>query len=375
MVKSIERDNRRYREIVKGRVRKKLKKYISHSELIGRKGKDVVSIPIPYLDLPHFRFERQGRESVGQGEGEVGTIIGRGEMGNQGPGAGDMPGEHILEVELTIEELAELLGDELELPHVEPRGRENITSQKDRYTGIRQVGPESLRHFKRTYKHALKRQLASGAYDPAHPVIIPIREDKYYRSWKTRMEPESSAVIIYMMDVSGSMGSEQKEIVRSEVFWIDTWLRSQYSNIESRYIIHDAAAREVDSDTFYSTRESGGTIISSAYSLAKAVIEADYDPADWNIYPFHFSDGDNLSSDNERACLIVHEILPLVNLFCYGQVESRWGSGEFKVELEEYFAYVPEVYYEDRTSKIITSAIADRDAIYDSIKDFLGKGK
>jgi sporulation protein YhbH len=375
MVKSIEWNNRRYREIVKGRVRKELKKYISHSELIGRKGRDVVSIPIPHLDLPHFRFERQGREGVGQGEGEVGTIIGRGEMGSQGPGAGDMPGEHILEVELTIEELAQLLGEELELPRIEPRGREKITSQKDRYTGIRQVGPESLRHFKRTYKHALKRQLASGAYDPAHPVIIPIREDKYYRSWKTRMEPESSAVIIYMMDVSGSMGSEQKEIVRSEVFWIDTWLRSQYSNIESRYIIHDAAAREVDSDTFYSTRESGGTIISSAYSLAKAVIEADYDPADWNIYPFHFSDGDNLSSDNERACLIVHEILPLVNLFCYGQVESRWGSGEFKVELEEYFAYVPEVYYEDRTSKIITSAIADRDAIYDSIKDFLGKGK
>ena len=59
-----------------------------------------------------------------------------------------------------------------------------------------------------------------------------------------------------MMDVSGSMGDEQKEIVRIESFWIDTWLRSQYQGIESRYIIHDAMAKEVDRDTFFQTRES-----------------------------------------------------------------------------------------------------------------------
>ncbi len=70
-----------------------------------------------------------------------------------------------------------------------------------------------------------------------------------------------------MMDVSGSMGDEQKEIVRIESFWIDTWLRKQYKGLETRFIIHDAVAREVDRDTFFHTRESGGTMISSAYKL------------------------------------------------------------------------------------------------------------
>ena len=86
---------------------------------------------------------------------------------------------------------------------------------------------------------------------------MPIRDDKRYRSWRSDPLPQSNAVIIYMMDVSGSMGDEQKEIVRIESFWIDTWLRSQYQGIESRYIIHDAMAKEVDRETFFRTREIG----------------------------------------------------------------------------------------------------------------------
>jgi uncharacterized sporulation protein YeaH/YhbH (DUF444 family) len=104
-----------------------------------------------------------------------------------------------------------------------------------------------------------------------------------------------------MMDVSGSMGDEQKEIVRAESFWIDTWLRTQYKGIEVRYIIHDAVAREVDRDTFFHTRESGGTMISSAYKLCRDLIKSDYPPSAWNIYPFHFTDGDNWSATT-RGC-------------------------------------------------------------------------
>ena len=73
------------------------------------------------------------------------------------------------------------------------------------------------------------------------------------------MRPSPTRVMIFIMDVSGSMGDEQKEIVRIESFWIDTWLRTQYEGLESRFIIHDATAREVDRDTFFRTRESGGT--------------------------------------------------------------------------------------------------------------------
>jgi len=111
---------------------------------------------------------------------------------------------------------------------------------------VRRVGPNSLRHFKRTYKAALKRQIAMGTYNRRSPIVIPHRDDMRYRSWKTEEEPVANAVIIYMMDVSGSMGDEQKEIVRIESFWIDAWLQKQYKGVETRFIIHDAVAREVD---------------------------------------------------------------------------------------------------------------------------------
>ncbi len=374
MASRIERDNARYREIVKGRVRKELKKYISHNELLGRKGKDLVSIPIPRVDIPHFRFDPGGQARVGQGEGDVGDVLGRTQPGEgSGSEAGSQPGTHIMEVELSIEELAQLLGEVLELPHIEPRGKDHLFSQKDRYTSIRRTGPETLRHFKRTYKHALKRQIISGTYNPKRPHVIPIREDKFYRSWKEHPKPQANAAVIYMMDISGSMGREQKEIVRTEIFWIETWLRYQYQNTVTRYIVHDVKAQEVDQHTFYHLRESGGTAISSAYMLADQIIDQDYPLEKWNIYAFHFSDGDNWNDDVKRACEAAQQMLPKVNLFGYGQVRS-YGSGQFVRVLEDYFEEVPEAIYADGTPRLITSTIPDRDAILDSIKEFLGKG-
>ena len=357
----------RFKDIVKGRVKKDLKKYITRGELLGKKGKDFVSIPIDQINIPRFRLSSRKMGGVGQGEGELGQPIGRGGEPGAGP-AGDSPGKHILEVDISLDELAKMLGEELELPDIKPKGKKNIISHKDKYTGISDTGPESLRHFKRTYKRALLRQIVAQTYNPDNPIIVPIREDKRYRTWKATSEPQSNAVIIYMMDVSGSMGDEQKEIVRTESFWIDTWLTYQYKNIETRHIIHDAVAREVDKDTFYHTRESGGTIISSAYKLAASIINESYNPSEWNIYIFHFSDGDNWGEIDTDECILIlkDELLRKANLFCYGQVESPYGSGQFIRDLED---YLPE---ED---KLILSEIPDKDGIYESIKEFLGKGK
>src|SRR6185369_15879789 len=150
------------------------------------------------------------------------------------------------------------------------------TTIKDKYTGVRPVGPQSLRHFKRTYREALKRQMAMGQYDPDDPIIIPIKNDLRFRSWNEVKKPQSNAAIIYMMDVSGSMGDEQKELVRLSAFWIDAWLRRNYEGIESRYIVHDVTAQEVDRDTFFRVREDGGTKISSAFRLARELLKQHY---------------------------------------------------------------------------------------------------
>ena len=365
MVERIERDAGRFRQIVRGHVKDNLRKYMSTGELIGRQGKDWVSIPVPQIDIPRFRFGRN-QGGVGQGEGQPGDPLSGSEAG-AGQGAGSEPGQHILEVEVSLDQLAEILAEELELPRIQPKGKAQVISEVNRYTSIRKVGPESLRHFKRTYREALKRQLLTGIYDPASPRVVPFREDRRYRSWQTKLIPESNAVIFYMMDVSGSMGDTQKEIVRLTAFWIDTWLRSQYKKIEVRYIIHDAAAREVDQKTFYHTRESGGTIISSAYELCRAIIAQRYPMDQWNIYGFHFSDGDNWGSDDNQKCagLLREHLLPASNLFCYGQVAAYRSSNQFLSTLRA----IPE------PEKLLTAEIPNKDSIYDAIKLFLGKGK
>jgi uncharacterized protein len=365
----IDQDHSRFRQIVRGKIRQNLRKYISQGEMIGRKGKDLVSIPIPHIDIPRFKFGDKQQGGAGQGDGDVGDSMGGEEQeGEGGKKAGEGEGQHALEVEVTLDELAAILGEELELPDIENKGKSKLVNEKDRYTGIRRVGPESLRHFRRTYREALKRTIAIGGYAPDKPIIVPIPDDKRYRSWRTQAEPVANAVIIYMMDVSGSMGDEQKEIVRIESFWIDTWLQRQYKGLESRYIIHDAVAREVDRETFFHTRESGGTMISSAYKLCSQLMDDHYPAAEWNIYPFHFSDGDNWSMDDTLACvdILKNKVLPRANMFAYGQVESPYGSGQFIKDLRDHFA---------KDDRVVMSEIRDKDAIVGSIKEFLGKGK
>ena len=364
----IERDLNRFRRIVRGQIKKNLRKYMSQGEMIGRQGKRLVSIPLPQIDIPRFRYGSKQSGGVGQGEGDVGDPIGQGDPQPGQGQAGSDPGQHVVEVDITLDELAQILGEELQLPRIEPKGKKNIISEKVKYNRIRRVGPDSLRHFKRTYKEALRRQVSSSQYNPDNPVIIPIRDDVRYRSWSEKPAPESNAIIIYMMDVSGSMGREQKELVRHTAFWIETWLRSQYRQIEICYIVHDAAAKVVDRETFYHLRESGGTRISSAYQLCNRVIDERYPPHEWNIYPFHFSDGDNWGNDDTATCvkLLEEELLPKSNLFCYGQVRSGYGSGSFLSDLKKKF---------DNNDRLSLSEIANREAIYDAIKTFLGKGR
>ena len=129
MTNKIEQDNSRFRQIVRGQIKQDLKKYITHGEMIGRKGKDLVSIPVPQIDIPHFRYGERKAGGVGQGEGEVGMPLGPA-SGGKGPGAGDQPGEHILEVEVTLDELAKILGRNWSFPGSSPKARVTWLSKK-----------------------------------------------------------------------------------------------------------------------------------------------------------------------------------------------------------------------------------------------------
>jgi uncharacterized sporulation protein YeaH/YhbH (DUF444 family) len=368
MVQGIERDVGRFKQIVRGKIREDLRKYVSNGEMIGKRGKDLVSIPLPQLNIPHFRYGKNGKGGVSSGDGKPGQPLGGDPDDEEGAGkAGGDAGRHILEVDVPLAELAAILGEELELPRIQPKGKPNIVDSHNKYSGVAPQGPDSLRHFKRTFKRALKRQLTTNTYNPGDPRIVPIKDDERFRSWKKVIEPQSNAVVFYMMDVSGSMGDEQKEIVRIESFWIDCWLRSQYKGIDNRYIIHDAEAKEVDHHTFFHTRENGGTRISSAYKAATEVIDRNYPASEWNIYVLHFTDGDNWGEDDEQALSLLRDkILPTVNLFGYAQVVSPYGSGRFMEELQTAVG---------DAENVALSEIPGKEGILGSIKTLLGKGK
>jgi uncharacterized sporulation protein YeaH/YhbH (DUF444 family) len=358
MVRRVERDYGRFRQIVKGIIRREqLGKYITNGKLIGSDGKGPVVIPLPQIELPTFRHGRNA-PGIGQGDGEPG-MPGDGD-GDDGDGAGHEPGAHPPEVELTLEELVQIIGERLELPRIKPRDRYQ-------YKDIAQKGPAGLRHFKRSYTQALKRTLASGTYDPEDRTVICTPEDFRYRYPRRVPEPESSAVLIFMRDISGSMDEKRTLIARTEFFWIESWLRRQYRKVETRYIGHDTQAYHMTRDEFYELMAGGGTKISSALEACNDLIKKEFPPHYWNIYPFYISDGDNWGGDDNKKCmeLLTEHILPVSNIFCYTQV-SRDGS--FLRSLNEAF---------DGDERVASHIVDEYNGekILGAMKAFLGKGR
>ena len=128
MAQKIDQDVGRFKQIIRGRIKKELRKFISTGELIGKKGKDLVSIPIPRIDIPHFVYGDKQKGGIGQGDGADGSSVQPGDQ-EGGSQAGNAPGEHLLEVEVSFEELAQLLGEELELPRIRPKGAQDLESR------------------------------------------------------------------------------------------------------------------------------------------------------------------------------------------------------------------------------------------------------
>jgi len=142
MSQKIDLDHGRFRQIIRGKIKQNLRKYISQGEMIAKKGKDTVSIPLPSVDIPHFKHGDKQQGGVGQGEGEVGDSLGQGqEQPGQGQQAGDRPGDHLMDIEVSLQELADIMAEELELPRIQPKGTEKIVAWKDKYSGIRVAAP------------------------------------------------------------------------------------------------------------------------------------------------------------------------------------------------------------------------------------------
>lgn len=318
-------DQNRHQERVKEAMKANLPDLVSDESIILSDGRNIKKIPIRSLDEFRFRYNHNKGKHVGQGDGDsqVGDVLGRDpQPGKQGPGkgegAGDQAGEDYYEAEVDMEELEAMLFEELELPNLKKKQKDNLETTHIDFRDIRKKGIMSNIDKKRTILENIRRNARNGKAGIGG--ISP--DDLRFKTWEEIKEPQSNALVIAMMDTSGSMGAFEKYIARSFFFWMVRFLRHKYEKVEIVYIAHHTEAKMVTEEEFFTKGESGGTICSSAYQLALQLIDKSYPPSQYNIYPFHFSDGDNLTSDNERCVKLIEELMKRSNMFGYGEVNQ-----------------------------------------------------
>lgn len=356
-------DMARHNEKVKEAIKGQLGAIVSEEAIITSDGQKIVKVPIRSLDLPHFRFDQGRRAHVGQGKGDskVGDVLGQEGQAASGPGkgAGDQPGIDYYEAEITVDELAEMVFQDLGLPFLKPKGSMEVEAEAVKFTEVRKAGVMSNLDKRRTMLENLRR----NARLLGQPVLAGItKDDLRFKTWELDIKRESAAVVIAMRDVSGSMGEFEKYISRSFYFWMVRFLRTKYSHVKIVFITHHTEAKEVDEQTFFTLGESGGTKVSSAYQLALDIIKQRFDPQQWNIYPFHFSDGDNWGEvDNQRCLELVKRMLEVCNVFGYGEIQE--GGRRSLSTLMSAFSQLQD-------QRFIGVTITSKEDVYPALKKF-----
>lgn len=167
-----------------------------------------------------------------------------------------------------------------------------------------------------------------------------------------------------------SMGEFKKYIARSFYFWMVRFLRTKYDNVDIVFISHHTEAREVTEEQFFTQGESGGTVVSSAYQLAINIIKERFNPPDWNIYPFHFSDGDNYYSDNEEAMRLADELITTCNLFGYGEIGEE-GTSSYRRSSGALLSIFKDRL--KRKDRFVGVRIDDKEDVYPALQQFFGR--
>ncbi|MFJ7952034.1 sporulation protein YhbH [Lysinibacillus sp. NPDC096418] len=319
-------DQQRHMDKVKDAIKNNLPDLISEESIVMSNGRDVIKIPIRSLDEYKIRYNYDKSKHVGQGQGDsqVGDVVAREPgQGNKAPGqgkeAGDKAGKDYYEAEVSLEEVQNVLFKELELPNLQQKEMADITTEKIEFNDIRKKGLMGNIDKKRTILTAIKRNAMKGKAE-----IAPIHNDDLrFKTWDEVVKPESKAVVLAMMDTSGSMGNFEKYCARSFFFWMTRFLRSKYETVEIEFIAHHTEAKVVTEEEFFTKGESGGTICSSAYVKALELVKEKYNPVRYNIYPVHFSDGENMSMDNEKCMKLVQELMGISSMFGYGEVNQH----------------------------------------------------
>lgn len=355
---------RRYRD----HIRKSVDQAVRKRSITDMERGEEVSIPTRDIHEPTFHHSQSGRregvlpgnKAFQQGDRVARPQGGGGAGGGQGQASPDGEGMDEFVFSLTRDEFMEFLFEGLELPNLVKNELGSAEETRPIHGGIVREGTPSRLHVVRSMRSAYARRLAMGASVRrelkaceaereallAQPVglqdtqqlaalestIEQLRqrlkkvpfldtEDLRYRHLKHEPVPSTKAVMICMMDVSGSMTEQHKDIAKRFFLLLYLFLERNYDKVDLVFIRHHTSAREVDEEEFFYSRETGGTIVSSALKMASSIIEARYPPAQWNIYLAQASDGDNWDDDSDVCAeWLTQKLLPKSRYYAYVEI-------------------------------------------------------
>jgi len=327
-------DRRRHKQKIEKAIREGIHDIVADESIIGQDGKKKFRIPVRGIKEYHFVYgSNENNKQVGSAPGKDlkrGQVIKdkkKGQSQGDGNKAGQEKGEEFYEVEISLDELAQYLFAELELPDLERKSLTQVRSERLKRAGYRPEGIIPRLDKKKTAINRIKRLKASQredvpeVQDETEDLEGPFHNDDLtYRHYKPKMKENTNAVIVMMMDVSGSMDKDKKFLARSFFFLLYQFIRTRYDNVEIVFIAHDTEARECSEDQFFNRGSSGGTIVSSAYNEALSVVEKRFHPSAWNIYAFHCSDGDNFASDTNDMLTAAEKLKSICQLFGYCEI-------------------------------------------------------
>lgn len=362
-------NRQRFLKRVRSQVKHAVDKAIQGRNIADADKGETVSIPTKGIAQPTFRHGRSGgyRERVlpGNKEFQAGDKIEKPPAGGGGgggkEGADDGEAEDNFVFALSREEFLDLFFEDLELPDLIKRTLKEVVSNKYRRAGYSMAGSPANINVTQTMRRSLGRRLALKR--PKEEGIEEIRQEIFalekvseptieqwarrkelhkqleelqrkrrviayidpldvrYNYLQPKPEPNANAVMFCLMDTSASMGEREKDLAKRFFVLLHLFLKRRYDRIDVVFIRHTHESSEVDEETFFYARESGGTVVSTALTEMQKVLDKRYPPSDWNIYAAQASDGENFSGDSLKCVDLLNEILmPVCQYFAYIEI-------------------------------------------------------
>ena len=354
------RDWLRHNEKVREAVHQNLADLLSNMDVLSRPDNRTVLVPVRMLEHARFRLrDADEHKGTGQGQGKPGDVLRPAQQkeGQSGSGGRENGGLRFV-LELKIEDIVDWIWEELKLPDLKPKTSATVDDPEYTREGWDKRGPHARLDRRRTMKEAVKRRAVQE--DP-----VPFtNEDLRYRALTRRSKPASNAVVVFLLDVSGSMEDAHRKLAKTFFFFALQGIRREYAKVETVFIAHAVEAWEFNEQQFFEVAGSGGTVTSVGFKLADEILKTRYDPARYNAYLFYASDGENASGDEADALATGVELAAKLNYGGYLQVGSPT-TQPASTQIGALFAQLRE-----RGLPVASAALTRREDVWEAIRLF-----